>query len=326
MPYCQFCGTKLEEGQACTCEMSQAATQHGVQQSAAEQAAQQPAPQQSAAKSQASSFLKDLKTYLTSYVIDPEKAVRSVVDANDLSLPVALTVIRLLAMGLAIYGLLRKICDSAFSYITNTLMRYESASDVMTADLSVSLPKCLLYGALIALAGMALFILMAFILVKLRHGSATFAGVFKASAANGILTTALLLLSFLFSFFSVKFCFVFMALAVLSWFICGALTLRVVSPNNGAGMLWLLYFVGVALVIVAGYYVLPKLFLQAVGGISASYMGKTLSMQNLFDLASRNISNSLAELDVDGIEEYIALSFKDLFNGLISEVWNGIMY
>ncbi len=83
---------------------------------------------------------------------------------------------------------------------------------------------------------------------------------------------------------------------------------------------------GVALVIVAGYYVLPKLFLQAVGGISASYMGKTLSMQNLFDLASRNISSSLAELDVDGIEEYIALSFKNLFNSLVSEVWNGIMY
>ncbi len=357
MPYCQFCGSKLEDGQTCTCELAQADASSSAQEPQVEQpataqqqptAAQQPQAEQpaaaqqpptqspaaaqqppvrspSAAKNQAATILKRLHEYLGTYISYPEQAVRSVLDTDDLVLPIVLSVVRLLAMGLAIYGLLRKACENVLSTITTTLLSYDNTSNILTASLNASLPAGLLYGALIAAVGMALFIFMIYVVVRLQRGGPSSAGLFKASAANGILTSILLLLSFLLSFISVKFCVIFIALAMLSWIICGALTLRVVSPNSSSGGAWLLYFVGVILIIVAGYYAIPPLFLRAVGGISASYMGRTLTLQNIFDLASSNINSALAEMGAGSIMEIFTSQLKNGFNEFISEMWQQLM-
>lgn len=150
MPYCQHCGAKLEDGQTCTCEMAQtAANQQPHQPEQPQQIAPPTAPP---AESPVSVVFKKFKWYIASYVANPEQAVRSVVaEEYDFTLPIVLSVVRLLAMGLAIYGLLSKICKVVFTFMTTSILRYSSSAEILTASLTASLPKCLFFGALIAL-------------------------------------------------------------------------------------------------------------------------------------------------------------------------------
>lgn len=325
MPYCQYCGTKLEDGQFCTCEMSKAAAnqppqpqQPPVQQSAAQHAAPP-------AESQVSVIYKKFKQYLSAYISNPEQAIRSVMAAeHEMTVPVVLTVIRLLAMGLAIYGLLSKICNVVFTFMTTSILRYSSTADILTASLTVSLPKCLFFGALIAAIGMLLFIVMLYALVKIQHGGAAFSDIFKASAANGVFTSALLLLSFLFSFISPMPSLLFIALAMLSWIISGVRTAQIVSPNSSTGTFCLLYFIGVVLIVVIGYYVIPPLSSQAIGGITASYMGESIALQDVFDTMSKSLKNEFAEEGIRSWNEFFSMAMRQFFEEFSSELWYSI--
>lgn len=320
MPYCQFCGTKLEEGQTCTCQMAQNAAQQPPSQQAS-----LPADQATAASSsQVSIMLKNLKSYLTTYFANPAQAVRFAVESNNMSLPIILSVIRLLVMGLAIYGLLRKVCATALTTLTTTLLRYKNAADILTANISASLFKSLLFGALIAAINMLLFIVVVFAIAKIRRGDTSFVTVFKASSANGVATSALLLLAFLGSFVSIPCCLAFIALSMLAWLICGVLTMRQVCPDSESGICWLMYFVGVILVIIAGYYVISSLFIRAAGGISISFMGQTAQLQTLFDTASNSLSSFKSELAEEGITSigtFFSKGLEELIEGLVTEFW-----
>lgn len=332
MPYCQFCGTKLEEGQTCTCEMAKAAGagsagqqipyEQALPQSQTGPAAPQAAPIPSVPKLQAPAVLKNLQSYLAMYIANPAQAVRSVMETESLAFPVVLSVIRLLAVGLAIYGLLRKVCANALSLVKTSLMGYGSASEILTAKISASLSKCLIYGALAGIIGMAVFIIITFAIVKIRHEETSLTDIFKASAANGVFTSALLLLSFLLSFVSVALAVAFAAFAMFSWMICGVLTIQLVCPNSSSGMFWLTYFVGVVVIFVVGYYTLPPLVLRSVGSITASLMGKTVTLQNLFDLASENINSAFAEVGASNLGEFFRKAWKELFDEFVPELWS----
>lgn len=317
MPYCQHCGTKLEDGQICTCEMAQAAAS---QQSQPTQAPlQQPtAPATPPAEGQVSIIFRKFKLYLSSYTSNPTQAVRSVMaEEYDFTIPIVLTVIRLLAMGLAIYGYLNKVCKEILTLITTTIFRYGSTADILTAKLIASLPKSLFFGALIAAIGMLLFAAMLYTLVKIQHGEATFGDIFKVSAANGVPTSALLLLAFLCSFLSVTPCMFFIVLSMLSWIISGVRTARLVAPNSDSGAFGVMYFVGVVLIIVVGYWVIPTIFLWAVGGISASYMGETVTVQSAFD----ELKKMMVKEDISGFKELYGKMFSQAFEELITEFW-----
>lgn len=323
MPYCQHCGAKLEDGQTCTCEMSQtAANQQPHQPEQPQQIAPPTAPP---AESPVSVVFKKFKWYIASYVANPEQTVRSVVaEEYDFTLPIVLSVVRLLAMGLAIYGLLSKICKVVFTFMTTSILRYSSSAEILTASLTASLPKCLFFGALIALIGMLLFLAMLYALVKIQHGDATFSEIFKASAANGIPTSALLLLSFLLSFISPVPSILFIALAMLSWIISGVRTAQIVSSNNSTGAFCLLYFVGVVLIIVIGYYVIPPLNRQAVGGITASYMGESVALQEVFDTMAKSLKTEFAEEGVRNWNEFFSMAMRRFFEEFSSELWYSI--
>ena len=345
MHYCQFCGTKLEDGQSCTCEMSKAAgqppqpgpfqpqqptaptappiagqpPQPGSFQPGPFQPQQPAAPAAPPAESQASILLKKFKGHLSAYFSNPAQATLAVMGAEyEIALPIILTVIRLLAMGLALYGLLRKLCEDALTLITTELFRYTNMADVLTAKLSVSLPGSLFFGALIALIGMFLFIFMLFLLVRIRHGNASFSDIFKASAANGIPTTALLLLAFLISFVSSAACVACFALAMLSWIISGILTAQIVCPNSSSGTFGLMYFVGVALVILVGCWIIPTVFSWSLGGITASYMGETATLGSAFT----EVRKSLAEENISGFKEFYGDALKRLYEESISGFWD----
>lgn len=242
-------------------------------------------------------------------------------EKHNYTLPIVLTVIRLLAMGLVIYGLLNKICNIVLTFMTTSILRYSSSADILMASLTASLPKCLFYGALIAVIGMLLFLAVLYALVKIQHGEATFSDIFKASAANGVPTSALLLLSFLLSFVSPVPSILFIALAMLSWIISGVRTAQIVSPNSSTGTFCLLYFVGVVLIIIIGYYVIPPLNLQAIGGITASYMGESIALQDVFDTMTRSLKDELAEEGICNWNEFFSMATRQLFEEFSSELW-----
>lgn len=324
MPYCQHCGAKLEDGQTCTCEMAQAAAN---QQPPQPEQPQQTAPQATPpAESPVSIVFKKFKRYIASYISNPEQAVRSVMaEEYDFTLPIVLTVIRLLAMGLAIYGFLSKICKIVFTFMTTSILRYSSSADILTASLTASLPKCLFFGALIAAIGMFLFIIMLYALVKIQNDyKMSFSDLFRASAANGVPISALLLLSFLVSFISPAPALILIGLAMLCWIISGVRTARIVSPNNSTGTFALLYFIGVALVILVGYFVIPFLFRQAVGGITASYMGESIALQDVFDTMAKNLKDEFAEDGVRNWNQFFSMALRQFFEEFSSELWYSI--
>lgn len=353
MPYCQFCGKKLEDGETCTCEMQQpvgvpptpqmntkqAAPQQAAPQhrqfyggfSSAQQASQQAAPQQAAPQHrqfyggfspaqqapqqaapqqqpmQASPLkkiapLNELITYLKAYFADPAQAVRSVMDKNDWTLTITLSVIRMLAVGLAVYGFLNKSCGSITQIITSGVAnsdRYFDYTDYyfggITFNMTASFFKCLGSGLMIGAISMLLFTGMTYGLAKIQRGSVSFAKAFQVSAANGVLTTALLLLSFLCSYISIALCAAFAALTFFSWIICGVLTVRTVCPNSNSGKFWLLYFVGIVLIVAISFFVIPRMLIYAVGGICVNYMGKTTTLQGALDYAFRMFEGSGAK-------------------------------
>lgn len=327
MPYCQFCGTKLEDGQVCSCELAQqaAANSSPVQQTPEEQ---QPipsaAPAATAIRNHATPIIRDLKAYMSAYIVNPAQAVRSVMEAKTFVLPVVLFISRMLLMGLTIYGILRKVCSEALSFITSTVLRYNNTSDILTAKLTASFLQCLIFGALIAAACALLFVIVVFLLAKLQHRTLSFADIFKASAANGLPVSALLLLSFLFSFVSITPCLIFVVLAMLVWMISGVLTVRLVCPDGNSSIFWLLYLVGVILIVVVGYYAIPPLLLRAVGGINASYMGKTVALQSVFDTASSSIKDTLAEEGASSLGEFYRREIKEALNDMVYELWHSI--
>ena len=119
MAFCRYCGASLAEGQTCTCPQSQAGQQSTpVQQPVYQQPVQPQQPsatqQQAAATAQAAQeAAKNIGSYLKDYFADANQAVRTVVEQDNLTFAIILTVIRALAMGLAVYGLLRKACAIA---------------------------------------------------------------------------------------------------------------------------------------------------------------------------------------------------------------------
>lgn len=315
MPYCQHCGTKLEDGQICTCEMAQAAAKQPFQ-------SEQPQPQQTAtptspsAENPVSLVFKKLNLYIASYISNPEQAVRTVM-TDDFTLPIVLTVIRLLAMGFVIYGLLNKACQDALALITTTILHYDNSAAILTAKLTAPLPMSLFSGALIALIGMFLFVLMVFALVRIQDGLADFSDTFKASAANGVPTSVLLLFAFLGSFFSVAACVVFIAMAMLSWIISGVRTVQFLSLNSSSGTFGMMYFVGVVLIIIVGYWVIPPVFGWAVGEITASYQGETATLQRAF----HEIEKLMAQENISGFKEFYGRTLKELYESSITEFW-----
>ena len=353
MPFCAYCGTRLEEGETCTCAEALANANHqqapaaeAVHQSSSAQTPpnmrqtpppafqqappqfqqtppqfQQAPPQQQTISIQVpvqatnaghkiAATGKSLIPFLKNYFQNPRKAVETVIQQNDMTIAVGLTILRLLAMGLAVYGILRKVCMEAL----NVLMRaalYGSSTDMLTADLSASFLTSILYGALIGAAGMALFFVLAFVLSKLSHSSLSASAVFEACAANSIFTTLLLLLSFLMSFVSVPAFLVCMLLTLLTWVITGVLTAQIVCEDHCTGLFWLIYFIGASAIFFIGYKLYPQLFLRAIGGIKASYMGQTITLKGALDVLLSEIRSKIGEFD----------SFSDALNDMLTSLW-----
>ena len=328
MAFCKYCGAQLEEGQSCVCPQAQAARQaqenpqpqpnpdpqpqeaaqgQSAQASQAAQAAQAAA---AAGAAQAAAAARSVKPYLTEYLASPAQAVRKVMEQNNMTMAITLTVIRALAVGLAIYGFLSKICASATKLVTGMMGYFDSSAG---AAVKAPFLGSLLYGALIALIGMALVVLMLFAMVRLFHGTTGIKSVFQASAANGVVTSALFLLAFLGGLISIKAGLFFLVCACISWVVNGVLTAQILcGENSESGKFWLFYLVGVVLVFAVGLFIIPKLMNGVLGGISVTSMGVTVTLKD----AMGSFASEWADLG----------GWSGLFDQILEEFTDALLY
>ena len=303
MRYCQFCGTKLEDGQQCTCQEAQeAAKQEAAAQEAAGQKSQNQKDEVQQKMADAQRKAKDaavgLWSYLKAYFASPAQAVQENAAQKGITVSLLLTVIRVLSMGLAVFGVLNNLCNSFSGSISSAFNTYE---------IKVSAPflGSLLYGGLIAAVGMALFILGIFAVVKQQGGSLSLRGAWQASAGNGVLPTALLLVSFLLSFMSVPLALAFVALSVMASLTFGALTIQFVHTKNSSGLFWLIYFVAVVVIVGVCRYAVPELLLKAVGGITVSYRDESSTIGPVIDKMKDSFNSETLKDTFDQIVQQI---------------------
>lgn len=349
MKYCQFCGKQLEDGAQCTCEEAQAAAQAAqyfsqqvppqapqqppqqfsqqvppqqFSQQVPPQAPQQPpqqfsqqvppqAPQQpqqaprqpSEMEKKAKAAASGLWSYLKSYFASPSKAVQDSMARQDTMVSILLTVIRVLALGLAIFGVLAKVCSTAAS-------AFNSYSYSDPVKISAPLFESLLYGGLIAAIGMSLYILVVFVAAKAQKSTLTLGGAWQASANNGVLTTALLLLAFLLSFVSIPMALTFILLSVLSSVIFGALSVQYTCPGSDSGLSWLVYFIGAAVVLFIGYKFFPTLLLKAAGAIKLTAGKESMTLGTMLDEAAKQFK-----------EAFNGSSFNEIIESIFDRAW-----
>lgn len=351
MKYCQFCGKMLEDGAQCTCEEARAAAQvtqpipqqppqpfqqvppqqvppqqvppqfsqqvppqqvppqyaqqvppQYAQQVPPQQAPRQPSEMQQKAKAAASGLMG----YLKSYFASPAKAVQDSLARQDMTVSIILTVVRVLALGLAIFGVLNRVCGIAGSAFK--AYGYNASEAV---KISVPFFESLLYGGLIAIIGMGLYILVVFVSAKAQKSTISLGGAWQASANNGVMTTALLLLAFLLSFVSIPFALALIALSILSSLIFGVLSVQHTCPGSDSGLCWLVYFIGAALVIFIGYQLFPSLFLKAAGAIKVTAGKESMTLGAMLDEVAEQFKQAF-----DG----------DSFTEIIESIFNRAMY
>ncbi len=238
---------------------------------------------------------KDVKPFLQTYFANPTQAIREVMEKDNLTMAITMTVIRALAMSLAVFGVFNSICNFIQKTATQSMGGFSLNN--LGAGVSISAPfvESFLYGILIAVIGMALFVLLLFIMVKIQKGNTSIRAIYEASACNGVLTSLLLLLTFVFSYLSLQMTLAFVVLSLLSWVICGVLTAQIVCPNSNNGLFWIMYFLGVAIIFVAGFKIFPSLLLKAMGGITVGAYGQSLKLKDA--IGNINLSNITDVLD-----------------------------
>ncbi len=234
-----------------------------------EEAQRKMAEAQKKAKAAANGLIGYLKAYFNS----PSEAVRSYLTGEGMMVSIILTVARVLSVWLAVFGVLNKMCSMASSAMG--MYGYGFSSYMVMPKISAPILGSLLYGGLIAIVCMALFIVCLFAVVKIQKGTLSFVTVWQASANNSVLPTALLLLAFLVSFVSLSIALVLICLSIVASLTFGVLTAQYVYDGNKTGLYWLLFFAAVVVITIATYYIVPMLALKAVGGISVTYNGRT---------------------------------------------------
>lgn len=207
-----------------------------------------------------------------------------------------LTVLRFLAAGLALFGILHKVCGS-----------FVDLADTEKLKISTPFFGSLLNGGLIALMGMGLFILGCFLIAKLRQSSLSLAGAWQYSALNSVMSTLLLLVSFL----SIPAALVFIVLSVLASLVCGVLTAQLTCEKTNSGLYWVLFLAVIAVIAVVMWMFAPKLIGSAIGGIEVTFNKVTMTITDILEEANQSF-------DWD--------SFWEEFTENMERDWDNLLY
>lgn len=299
--FCKYCGSPLEEGQACSCpqaqaEAAQSQVQPEVQPQPQPEAQPQPEmqgqpgaaqtqtapPQQPAAPSPVGVAFKNLIPFCKAYFRSPGQATRTAIGRKDLILSIILLVIQAIVVGLMIFAALARVCGLVQNIARQVLGLGSllGGSSLFGGGLSVSASflLCLIFGILAAVIAIAIFAVLLFALAKIMKSNCTFQDVIVACGANSLFVTALLLLAFLVFFFSFRVGLILFILAMLAWAIMGVITVQTVIPGAEQGKLWMLYIAAVLIALLVGGWVSSKFFGLSVNATRISYAGESFTI------------------------------------------------
>lgn len=217
--FCKFCGTKLEEGQACSCPQAQAELAAPAAAPAPEAAA--PVATAAPAAPAGDSFVKKLLDTLKAYWKAPKETAAAVAeDAKGMTTAGIFAGVNFLAVFFFLWRIiglvLTGIMDSAPSDID---------MDEVMEMLEIEQPifPMLLAGLAIAVIGIAATALVIFIAGKLNKQNIDLKKQIVIEAVHSVIPTALLVVGILLGFLAAWLQFIVLALILVLWFInvCG---------------------------------------------------------------------------------------------------------
>ena len=217
--FCKFCGTKLEEGQACSCPQAQAELAAPAAAPAPEAAA--PVATAAPAAPAGDSFVKKLLDTLKAYWKAPKETAAAVAeDAKGMTTAGIFAGVNLLA----VFFFLWRIIGQVLTGIMDSAPSDIDMDEVMEM-LEIELPifPMLLAGLAIAVIGIAATALVIFIAGKLNKQNVDLKKQIVIEAVHSVIPTALLVVGILLGFLAAWLQFIVLALILVLWFInvCG---------------------------------------------------------------------------------------------------------
>lgn len=224
---------------------------------------------------------KSLKPFFTQYLESPVKAVRTAVAEKNLTLAVTLTVIRVVVVIALLWSMVGKVAG----ILRGTFGALGALSSMMGSSAEMTVKGnplgSIVFGLLIAVLGMALFTLVIFVLTRIFKSNSSILDAYIANSANGGVTTVILLLAFLCSLFSLQLGLGLVVLACFSAVLFGSLSAQAVCGDQDKGLFWLCYLAGAAVVLLVSWWLIPAMVMQAIGGISMSMNGETVTIRQI---------------------------------------------
>lgn len=240
---------------------------------------------------------KSLKPFFAQYWTSPVQAVRTAVAEKNLILAVTLTVIRVVVVIALLWSMVGKVAGvlrSSFGALSSLSSMFGSGSAMSVSGNPLG---SIGFGLIIAVLGMALFTLVLFVLTRIFKSGGSILDMYIANSANGGVTTAVLLLAFLCSLFSMGLALGLVVLACFTAVLFGGLSARAVCGDQDSGLFWLCYLVGVLVVLLVSWWLVPACVVQAMGGITLSMNGESVTIgQIIKQLEDVGLSNILSGL------------------------------
>lgn len=240
---------------------------------------------------------KSLKPFFAQYWEAPVQAVRTAVAEKNLTVAVTLSVLRVVV----VIALLWNMVGQVAGVFRSSLGGFSNLSNLMGTQLVLTVRGnplgSILFGLIIGAVGMALFTMMLFALSRIFKSDNSLLDVYIANSVNGGATTVVLLLAYVCAFFSLNMAVVLVVLACLTAVVLGTLSAQAVCGEQSDGRYWLCYLLGMLLVLALNWWVVQPCVMQALGGITLSLNGDTITVgQFLERLLSNGVTNFLSNL------------------------------
>lgn len=240
---------------------------------------------------------KSLKPFVSQYWASPVQAVRTAVAEKNLTLAVTLTVIRVVVVIALLWSVVGKVAGILRGSLgaLNALSGMFGSSTALTV--SGNPLGSIVFGLLLAVLGMALFTLALFALTCIFKSGGSILDAYIANSANGGVTTVVLLLAFVGSIFSLNLALGLVALACFTAVLFGGLSAQALCQDQSNGGFWMCYLVGVAVILLVSWWLVPALVYQAVGGITLSMNGESLTVREILkQFGDSGLTNILSGL------------------------------
>lgn len=236
---------------------------------------------------------KSLKPFFAQYWASPVQAIRTAVAEKNLTVAITLSVIRVVVVIALLWNVVGQVAGS----IRGTVGALSGLGNMMGSSAVMTVRGnplgSILFGLIIAVVGMALFTLVLFALTRILKSGGSILDMYIANSANGGVTTVVLFLAFVCAFFSLNVAVGLVVLACFTAVVCGSLSAQAVCGDQSSGMFWLCYLGGMLVILAVSWWIVPPCVIQAVGGITLSLDGSSITIREFLD---RLLSNGLAGL------------------------------